>query len=181
MPVSPLPPYFLDTSFIVRWFICWSFSVVYFKNGPEYLTRRTAHVFIHLMRFLQCSVVLRSFLVLLVYSFLFFFYFISACLIVSISNIPKYLLLFFLWIFWFSIHFIVPFLLPFVVFGFSLLTWHIFLCCIRSICPDCISSVSELSFPILFHIGLISAMYIRWLIFPWDFLSLYLPVHFLSI
>ena len=66
MMVSPLPPYFLDTyslsmsslrckalcmviNFLVVWSIC--LSLVHFKNNPEYLTRRTALVFILLIRY----------------------------------------------------------------------------------------------------------------------------------
>ena len=52
-------------SFLVLWSICWNSSLVYFKNGPEYLSRGTAQIFIHLVRFLLCSLVSRSFPVLL--------------------------------------------------------------------------------------------------------------------
>ena len=38
--------------------------LVHFQNGPEFLTWGTAQVFILLMRFLLCSLVLSSFLVL---------------------------------------------------------------------------------------------------------------------
>ena len=105
MLVSHLPP-FLDsyclsksslgskaicvvTSFLVLWSICWSSSLVHFKNGPDYLTRGTSHVFISLMRFLLCSLVSRIFPILLTYYF--FYSFISTGLIVSASNIPRYL------------------------------------------------------------------------------------------
>ena len=47
---------YLVISFLVVWSISWS-SLVHFKNGPEYLTRGTARVFIPLMRFLLCSLV----------------------------------------------------------------------------------------------------------------------------
>ena len=77
-------------SFLVLWSICWSSSLVHFKNGFEYITSGTAQVFIHLMRFLQDSLVSRSFLVLLRY-FKKKFSFISDCLMASASNIPKYL------------------------------------------------------------------------------------------
>ena len=100
---SPLPPPFLDTyslstsslecntlcmviSFLVLWFICLISSLVHFRKGPEYLTR----VFIPLIRFRLESFVSSSFLVLLGYSFWIFF-FISTCLMVSASKIPKYL------------------------------------------------------------------------------------------
>ena len=50
-------------SFLVFWSICWSSSLIHFKNSPEYLTRGTAQVFISLLRLLLCSLVLSSFLV----------------------------------------------------------------------------------------------------------------------
>ena len=59
-------------SFLGLWSICWSSSLAHFKNGPEYLTRGTAQVFISLMRFLLYSLILSGFLVLLRYSFLIF-------------------------------------------------------------------------------------------------------------
>ena len=88
---SPLPPTFLDTyslstsslgynalcmviSFLVLWSICLSSSLVYFKSGPEYLMRITARVSIPLIRFLRHSFVSSSFLFLLRYSFLIFFF-----------------------------------------------------------------------------------------------------------
>ena len=96
---SPLPPFFLDTysmltssmgcnalcmvvSFLVLWFICLN-SLVHFRKGPEYLTSSTAQVIISLIRFLPDSFVSSNFLVLLS--------FISTCLMVSASRIPKYL------------------------------------------------------------------------------------------
>ena len=75
-------------SFLNLWPICLSSSLVHFKNDPEYLMKGTTLVFIPLISFLLYSFVLSSFLVLLRYSF-FIFSFISACLIVSASNIPK--------------------------------------------------------------------------------------------
>ena len=57
-------------------------SLVHFMNGPEYLTKRSAQVFIHLMRFLLFSLVSSNFLVLLRFSFLIVFL-ISACLMVT--------------------------------------------------------------------------------------------------
>ena len=56
-------------SFLVLWFICLSSSLIYFKNGPEYLLRETAQVFTPLVRFQQYSFVSRSFLFFLRYSF----------------------------------------------------------------------------------------------------------------
>ena len=60
------------------------------KNGPKYLTRRKALVFIPLIRFLLYSFVSSSFLGLLKYCFL-IFSFISSCLMVSAASILKYL------------------------------------------------------------------------------------------
>ena len=75
--------------FCVLWSICWSSSLIHFKNSPKYLTRGTAQVFIPLIRFQLWSSILSSFLILLRYSLL-MFSFISSCLI-SAFNIPKYL------------------------------------------------------------------------------------------
>ena len=47
---------------------CLSSLLVHFKNGPEYLTKGTAQVFVPLTRFLQQRLVWRSFLVRLRYS-----------------------------------------------------------------------------------------------------------------
>ena len=91
MLVSPLPLSFLDTyslwtsflrcnalcmviSFLVLWYICLSSFLVDFMNGLEYLTRGTDQVFIPLIPFLPYSFVSNSFLVLLRYSFLIFFF-----------------------------------------------------------------------------------------------------------
>ena len=59
--------------FLVLWFICWSSSLVYFKNGPEYLTRWTTQVYILLISFQPNSLVSSCFLVHMKYSFLDFF------------------------------------------------------------------------------------------------------------
>ena len=102
MLVSPLPPSLLDTydlstsslrcnglymviSFLVLWSICLSSSLIHFKNGPEYLTRKKAQILIPLTRFLLWSSGSSEIL------FFKFFSFISTCLIVSASQIPKYL------------------------------------------------------------------------------------------
>ena len=90
MLANPLPPSILDTyslstsslwynnlcmviSFLVLWSICLSSSFPHFKNGPEYLTRGTAQLFISLLRFLRASFVASSFQVHLRHSFLIFF------------------------------------------------------------------------------------------------------------
>ena len=57
-------------SFLVLLSFCWSSFLVHFKNGPEYLTRGTTQVCMHLMGFLHSS----SFLVRLRYSFYVFFH-----------------------------------------------------------------------------------------------------------
>ena len=107
MLASSLPPSFLGTyslstsslgcnalwmviSFLVLWSICISSSLFHLRKGAEYLTRGTAQVFIPLISFLLLSFVSSSFLVLLRYSFGILF-FISTCLMVSASKIPKYL------------------------------------------------------------------------------------------
>ena len=151
MLADPLPPFFLDTyglptsslgcntlcmviSFLVLWFIFLSSSLVHFKKGPEYLTKYTAQLSIHLIRFLRFGFVSSSFLDLMRYSFL-IFSFISTCLMVSASKIPKYLY--------------VSFSLGVLIeswFGCSIpsvrcrlpLFINILLCQIPSLCPDCI-------------------------------------------
>ena len=57
--------------FLVLWSICWSFSLVHFKNDREYLTKGIAQVCIPLERFLLQSLVSRNFLVRMGYSFFF--------------------------------------------------------------------------------------------------------------
>ena len=39
-------------SFLILWSMCFSSSLVHFKNGPEYLTRQTAQVSIHIVIFI---------------------------------------------------------------------------------------------------------------------------------
>ena len=63
---------FIVMSFLVLCSTGWSSSLVHFKNGPKYLTRGAAQVFIPLIRILLHSLVSSSFLVLLRYSFLIF-------------------------------------------------------------------------------------------------------------
>ena len=65
-------------SFLVLLSNCLS-SLVNFKNGPEYLTRETAQVFIPRIRFLLYSFVQSSSTVLLRYSFLISLIFPSIC------------------------------------------------------------------------------------------------------
>ena len=53
--------------------ICLCSSLVHIKNGPKYLMRETAQVFISLIRFLQYTFVFSTFLILLRFSFFNFF------------------------------------------------------------------------------------------------------------
>ena len=199
MLVSPLLSSFLDTfnlsksslgynalctiiSFLILWSICLSSSLVHFKKGPEYLTRDTAQVFIPLIRFRLDSFVSSSVLVLLRYLF-WIFPFISTCLMVSASKMPKYLLVSFspsiLILSWFvssipSVRSCLPLFITSMA-HFSMLnsiplSWLYIL-------TACIRFSSSFSF---FANSLMSSMYIRWLIFSWDLLSFYLAVHFLS-
>ena len=71
---------------LIFWSICLCNSLLHFKNDPDYLTRKNTRMFIPLIRVLQQSLVLTSFLVLLRYSFL-IFSFISTCLMMSAFNI----------------------------------------------------------------------------------------------
>ena len=138
---SPLPLSFLHTyslstsslvckalciviSFLVLWSISLSFSLVHLIKGPEYLTRDTAQIFISLIKFWLLSFVSSSFLVLRRYSIL-IFSFISTCLMVSASKMPKYLI-----IFWFGsyIH-SVTCCLPLFITSIAQIPF---------LCPDCI-------------------------------------------
>ena len=92
--VSLLPPSFLDTyslstsslgcnavcmviSFLMIWSICF-FSLINFKNGPEYLTKGTALVFISFIGFQLYSFVSSRFLVLLRFSFIIIIIFLAS-------------------------------------------------------------------------------------------------------
>ena len=74
-------------SFLVLWYICSRSSLVYFKNGPEYLTGGVAQEFVPFIRFLLYSFVLSNSLILL--RFFFHFFFISNCSY-QIPVFPKY-------------------------------------------------------------------------------------------
>ena len=105
MLASPLPPSFhsLSTSslgcnaecmvisFLLNWSICLSSSLVHFKKSPEYLTRTTVQLFILLINF--CYIVLSRVAFWFSWNILsHFFSFLSTCLMVSASMLPKYLL-----------------------------------------------------------------------------------------
>ena len=151
------------------------------QKGSRISNAGTAQVFIPLIRFLQQSFVSSSFLVLLRYSFL-IFSFISPCLMASAYRIPKYLC------------FLSPSVLILSRFGSSIasITCHLSLFITSMthfsmpnstlmswlyILTVCIRVSSSFSF---FANCLMSSMYIRWLIFSCDLLSLYPCVHFLN-
>ena len=104
-------------SWVILFSICWSSSLVHFKNGPEYLTRGTEHVFIPLMRFLLRSLLSSSSEEIF---FLIFFFHLRMFdgVRFQYSSICEF---HFLQAFWFLLDFVVLFLPPFVVFRFSLL------------------------------------------------------------
>ena len=114
--------------FFFLWSICWSF-IVCFKNGTCTLQREKARVFIALRKFVLYSLVWSSFLFSEdTYKFLFF------------------------WVFWFLFDFLALFLPSLVVFGFYLLSWHIFLGKIPHLYPNCLFSLLVLGFPVIFHL-----------------------------
>ena len=140
-------------------------SLVHFKVCPEYLTRSIAQVSIPLIRFPLHSFVSSSFLVLLRYSFL-IFSFISPCLIVSASKMPKYLYVSFspsvLIFSWFGSSFpSVRCCLPLFITSMA-----IFLCRIPSLCPDWIRVSSSFNF--------LQIVWCHpWTLGDWSFLAIY--------
>ena len=158
---------------LVLWYICLSSFLFHFNNIPEYLT--TTQVLISFMIFLLQSVDLRS-LVHLRHSFL-NFSFISACLMVSTSDITKYLQ--------FSFSPSVPILsffffwqccFPFPTFHSA---WHIFQCQIPFLYLDPIGLLFVSRSPVLFHffhkqldIVLTWSLYQRWRVCPTIYVSL---------
>ena len=133
-------PYAYFLNFLVLWSICWS-SLVLFKNGSKYLTKGNSPVVYSFDEILPYSLVSSSFLILLRYRFIFSY--ISTCLMVSTSTIPKFS---FLLVFWFFLDLVDLFLPSFAVFRVSLLA-----CQISSLYPHCISSLPISGFPRLFH------------------------------
>ena len=130
-------------SFLVLLSICLSSSFVHFQNGLELLTRGSAQLFNPFLRFLWYSLASSNFDVLLRYSFKFFFFHIYLYDL-SASSIPKYFYVSFsLSIRMFSC-FVSSISLVTFLYRFSLLAWHIFLCQIKSLCPDCIFSLPVL-------------------------------------
>ena len=162
---SLLPPSFLDTyslsmscigckvlfiviSFLVLWFIYWNSSLVCLKNGSEYLTRRTAQVFISLMRYLLAWFGL-------FFSFSWdtkFLFFLSSPLIwwYPLSILPSTCNFPFLIVFWFFSWFGSIYLPLCEVSRFSW-AWRLLLCRIPSPYPDSIFSLPVFGFPVLFY------------------------------
>ena len=132
-------------NFLILSSVCLYSFFVYFKNGSEYLTSRTAQVFIPLMRFLQQNLVSRSFLVLLRYTLLIHF-FLRLCLFdyicfpysqVLVASLPPPLSL--------SLSaskcildLVVLFISLLFFSYFSLSAWHILQCRIPFLYPGCI-------------------------------------------
>ena len=110
--------------------VFWSFFFPVFFPRPfqerSWLSyKASVQVFIPLMKFLQQSFVSRSFLVLLRYSY--FLFFISFVGWWPSPIFPRTCKLFFLRVFCFFPHVAALFLLMFVIFRFSWLSWHTFL------------------------------------------------------
>ena len=144
--------------------LCLSFSLVYFKNGPEYITMGDSPEYLYYIRFMLYSFVASRFLVLLRCSFV-IFSFIYTCLMVS--GIYKYLQVsfsssFLLFVFF---NFVLRFLPSCVVSRFSLLIWHILLCQIPFLYLDCIFSLSELGF-LIFYYYYYYYYYYSWVFLP---------------
>ena len=91
LSVTPLKckALYIVINFLVLWSIYLSSSQVLFKNGPECLTKGTAREFIVSMRFLLESVVSRSFIVRLGYSFRIFLFYIIIIIITTVSILTK--------------------------------------------------------------------------------------------
>ena len=66
--------------FLIPWSICLSSSLAYFKNGPEYVTKGTAQVFICLMVLLLQTCRFAKFFIYPSEGLFYYFYLISACL-----------------------------------------------------------------------------------------------------
>ena len=165
-------------SFLVLWSICLSSSQFHFKNDPSILPGRQP-------RYLKlwqgsCNRVWSRVIFWLFWD-TFNIFFITCCLMVSASNIPKYLLVSFspsvLMTTWFGsstpsamcllplfntnmAHFSMPNSIP---------TSSLYI----------LSLYYSFQFFLVFDKSLMSSMYIKWLIFSCDLLSLNLDVHFL--
>ena len=168
-------------SFLVLWSICLSFSVVDFKNGPEYLTRGGSR---GIYPFYQVPAIV-WFWVAFSFSWeiLSKFLLSSPHFMVSAFNIPKYFLHFLFsegsYFSWFGCS------IPSVKYHFPLFIIimehfsrpHSILQSLLYILTACIWVSYSFSF---LTNSLMSFMYIRWLIFSYDLQSLYPAVNFLS-
>ena len=115
-------------SFLILWSIFWSYSLVHFKNSPEYLSWGTARVLIAVMRFLLCSLVSNTFVILLKLKN---FFLLSFPLVwwYPLPIFPSTCKFPFIIVFWFFLDLAILFLPSFVFFFcFSLFAWHICLC-----------------------------------------------------
>ena len=167
MLASPLPPSFLDSynlsitsfgckalcifiRFLVLCYIWWSSSLILFKNDTGYLTSGTAEVLIPLM--FLCYIVWFYAVFSFSWGTLFcFFFHLHLFDIVHFQYSLVFVNFLFLRTFWLFLDLMILFHALFVVSHFLLLAWHIFLCQILSLYPDCIYPLPVLGFPILFH------------------------------
>ena len=159
-------PLCIVTNFFVLWPICLSSSIVYSKKDLEYLAKRTAQVFISLVRLMLQSLVLRNFLVLLMDWFLCFYF--HSCWFDGVhfhnshfSFSPNVLML--SW-FYSSIPFTASL---FPLFLFFYVKFHSYILTVYSYC-----SYQSLQFFFFFTNTFISSIYMRWLIFSCDFVNL---------
>ena len=156
---------YIIMSFLVLWSICWSSSLIHFKNGPEYLSSGIAKVFISLMKFPRYSLVSNSFNFFLSSPLVWWCplpIFQSICKFPflrvgsSISSVICHFPLFIMCTAYFSLA------------NSTLMFWlYIVTACVRF--WNCFSFLAH---------SLMSSMYIRWLIFSCNLIRLYPSVHF---
>ena len=119
-------------NFLFIWSIGPSSSLVHFKNNPLYLYKKDCPVVdsfnINSTAELGFKKFSHSFEVL--YSY-FFIHFCSACVMMPVSNIPRY-------VFWCFLNLVILILLLFLFSHFSLSAWYIFQCQIPFLYSDCI-------------------------------------------
>ena len=162
-------------SFLIIRSIRLSSSLVLFKTGTKYLTRETAQIRISLTRFLLNSFVSSNFLILLRYSFLIFFLYLHLFDSVNFQYPQIFLVSFSP-----SVLDIVVWLLSCVIYHFSFLAFFYakFHSYILTVYLTVCIRVSNSS--LFLAKSLMSSMYIKWLIFSYDLLSVYPAVHFLT-
>ena len=171
-------------NFFILWSICLRSFLVHFKNGLEYLTRGTAHVFIQLMRVLLQSLVSRTFLIFCDTHFFFFFFYLLLFDDVRFQYFQIIIIFLFIQLFdscliWQLCSFIYLFFSTFHYkhgpFFKAKFHSHIL----------AVYSYSLYQSPTLFHFffanSMMSSMYMRWLIFSFNLVSLKPQGQFLSI